>query len=113
MKFASLTLIAALAFGSVAHAEEIKHPDLNPDVLKDLFMTSTLVQCDASACWDAVTKFEHEKIMDVAGYAIVYSDTALQRLQLTPEEFDTYKPYVLSLMTQVASDLGAPVQKDI
>lgn len=113
MKFASIALIVAMTFTAVAQAEEIKHPEINPDTLTELFMTSTLVQCDAGACWDAVTKVDHDVIMDGAGYAVVYDDAALKRLQLTVQQFEDYKPYVLSLMSEVAADLGAPVQKDI
>jgi hypothetical protein len=113
MKFASLALTAVLAFGSVAQAEEVKHPDINPDVLKELFMTATLIQCDAGACWDAVTKADHAVIMDGAGYAVVYDDAALAKLQLTVKQFNEYKPYVQSLMAGVAADLGAPVVQDL
>jgi hypothetical protein len=113
MKFASIALIVAMAFSAAAQAEVVQQPDINPDTLAELFMTSTLVQCDANACWDAVTNVDHEIIMDGAGYAVVYSDPALARLKLTVDEFDRYKPYVLSLMIGVAAELGAPVQKDI
>lgn len=112
MKFASIALIAAMAF-TIAVKAEVQHPDINPDTLTALFMTSTLVQCDASVCWDAVTKAEHEQIMVGSGYAVVYDDAELAKLQLTVPEFERYQPYVLSLMQQVASDLGAPVEKDI
>lgn len=113
MKLASIALTVAMAFSAVVQAEEIKHPDINPDVLKELFMTSTLVQCDASACWDAVTKIEHDRIIEGSGYSVVFDDTALAQLKLTTEEFNSYKPYVQSLMIGVAAELGAPVQKDI
>ncbi|WDS62417.1 hypothetical protein [Pseudomonas phage D6] len=113
MKLASLALSAVLAFSFVAQAEEIKHPDINPDVLHEIFMSSTLVQCDASACWDAVTKAEHDKVLDGAGWTVVFDDAVLTKLNLTVAQFNDYKPYVQSLMVDVAADLGAPVVRDI
>jgi len=112
MKLASIALTAVLAFATVAQAE-VKHPDINPDVLKELFMTATLVQCDASGCWDAVTKAEHDKILDGAGWSVVFDDPTLMKLNLTLEQLNEYKPYVMSLMTDVAADLGAPVMRDL
>lgn len=105
MKLISLALVGLLSFS--VQAAEIEHPEINPDVLKELFMSSTLIQCNETGCWDAVTKAPHETIMTVEGWAVQYDVPTLNRLEMTDAKLEPYIDPLMSLMRSVAKDLGA------
>lgn len=109
MKLFSLALAAMLSFS--VQATEIQHPDINPDVLKELFMSSTLIQCDEKGCWDAVTKVPHETIMSGEGWAVQYDVPTLNRLEMSDEKLEPYIDPLMSLMRSVAKDLGADTDR--
>lgn len=107
MKLSSIVIATALLFGVTAQAQEIKHPEINPDVMEKLFMTSTLVRCEKSVCVDAVTEAPYKSIIEGDGWAVAYDDVVLESLDLSREELQQYVPNLMSMMRGVAKELGA------
>lgn len=104
MKLTSIVLTVALAFTGFVQAQEINHPDVNPDVLMDLFVGSTMVKCNAGVCQDAITHKPHTYTDDRDGFFIVFNDTT----EVPDSEMDVYRPLLLSLYSELMAEQSNP-----
>lgn len=109
MKLLSVTLGVLLSFS--VQAKEIQHPEINPDVLHELFMSSTLVKCDVGECKDAVTGGTLAIPYYNDGWFVQYDQPTLVRLNLTDTEIRPYLDPLLSLMRSVVIELGTEADR--
>lgn len=90
--FTKLCFAAALLFSTVVTANEIPHPNVDPDKLMKLFLESKLIHCDGEVCVDTQTNLEVDKVPGVKGFVITYTDTGMEET-----EFWEYSPFVTAL----------------
>ena len=100
MKLAALCIATTLVFGSLAHAAELVHPEIDSTKLTKLYLQSDLIHCDDKECINAISYEVVEWLPNAPGFTVVYGDT-----EMLPDEFARYEPYVTSFYSQVIADL--------
>lgn len=106
MKLLSLALTALLSVSTLAVATpEWNHPDIDPDVLQELFVKSSMIHCEAGKCKDVFTSAPYQKEVNWEGWMIVFDG-----IDMAHKDMPKYMPYVKSLYSEMAADLGVPME---
>lgn len=85
-----------------------EHPKVDPDVLKELFIGSKLVQCfEKGLCVDVDTSKPTETPPVYAvGFQVVFDPEVMDKLALTPEEFLLYRKPIGELYDELVRQKG-------
>uniref|UniRef100_A0AB39CCE4 Uncharacterized protein n=1 Tax=Pseudomonas phage RVTF4 TaxID=3236931 RepID=A0AB39CCE4_9VIRU len=81
--------------------------NVNPDVLRDLFVSSFLMHCEKQVCMNVAGKVPVPVTEEnyVEGYSVVFESGVLERNLLDRKKLQPYYPWLSDLYQQLYADL--------